>query len=856
MSKQPSIFNGLNPSTYNASDPFPLWVIQVVVIIGMTQLLALILGRIRQPRVISEVIGGVLLGPSVMGRIPGFSNTVFPNNASIAILTLTADIGLILFLFLVGLEIDVRVMRRNARASIAISLAGLIVPLGLGAALAVPIYHNFIDQSVNFGYFILFVAVAVGITAFPVLCRILTELKLVDTTVGVVVLAAGVGNDIIGWVLLALTVALVNSSKGITALWILLAAVAYILFLTIPVRWGYRWLARRTGSLETGQPSLLMMTVTVVIIFISAFYTDIIGIHPIFGGFLAGLIIPHDNGYAIALVEKVEDLVSVLLLPLYFALSGLRTNLGLLNNGITWGYTILICVVSFFSKFLGCSISARLTGFSLRESGAIGSLMACKGLVELIALNIGLQAGILNTRVFSMFVLHALVTTFVTTPLVLMFYPERFHVRVYNPANTGMKKAHHESGHHDVAPDGLKTRFTVALDRVEQLPAAMTLAHLLHSPEPTTPCESPKLADNETSLTVYRGGQVSVNALRLIPLSDRTSAVFKSHETESLIRSDTILSVFGTFGHLNRIAVSSALSVLSPEDYSAHIINYARETASQMIVLPWTIAPSSSGAASDNAEVITSASSASADSALDGLFQMSSNVIRKLFIESPIDVALFVDRSSLQPVGGRQHVFLPFFGGADDRLALTFVAQLCMRPDVTATVLRVKLGAMAKLTPYSTAEDSPKGADIDSAIPTLAYTPYPDTVYAADSTQTRLESDTADDLLWGQYVSSTEEAGAAARMSLKELYAERPLHEVLQAAREVAQADVQLLVVAGRSRRTSQGLQNAEVRELCTERGVSFNIELSKTMGDAAAAFVVDNVRGNLLVMQRAQRHP
>lgn len=161
----------------------------------MTQLLALILGRIRQPRVISEVIGGVLLGPSVMGRIPGFSNTVFPNNASIAILTLTADIGLILFLFLVGLEIDVRVMRRNARASIAISLAGLIVPLGLGAALAVPIYHNFIDQSVNFGYFILFVAVAVGITAFPVLCRILTELKLVDTTVGVVVLAAGVGND-------------------------------------------------------------------------------------------------------------------------------------------------------------------------------------------------------------------------------------------------------------------------------------------------------------------------------------------------------------------------------------------------------------------------------------------------------------------------------------------------------------------------------------------------------------------------------------------------------------------------------------------------------------------------------------
>jgi len=217
---------------------------------------------IDQPRVIAEVIGGVVLGPSIMRRIPGFTNTVFPN-ASIPILTLTSDIGLILFLFLVGMEIDVRVMRRNAKASIAISVAGLVFPLGLGAALAVPLYNVFIDDSVNFGYFVLFVAVAVGITAFPVLCRILTELKLVDTTVGVVVLAAGVGNDIIGWVLLALTVALVNASKGITALWILLTAVAYVLFLTIPVRWGYRWLARRTSSLETGQPSLLMMTVTI-----------------------------------------------------------------------------------------------------------------------------------------------------------------------------------------------------------------------------------------------------------------------------------------------------------------------------------------------------------------------------------------------------------------------------------------------------------------------------------------------------------------------------------------------------------------------------------------------------------------
>ena len=161
----------------------------------MIQFLAFFLSRIRQPRVIAEVIGGVLLGPSVFGRIPNFSNTIFPA-ASLPMINLTSTIGLVFFLFLVGLEIDVKIIRKHFKASIAISAVGLIIPLGLGAALGVPIYHQFVDPSVNYGYFLLFVAVAVGITAFPVLCRILTELKLLEDTVGVVTLAAGVGNDV------------------------------------------------------------------------------------------------------------------------------------------------------------------------------------------------------------------------------------------------------------------------------------------------------------------------------------------------------------------------------------------------------------------------------------------------------------------------------------------------------------------------------------------------------------------------------------------------------------------------------------------------------------------------------------
>lgn len=239
---------------------------------------------------------------------------------------------------------------------------------------------------------------AIGITAFPVLCRILAELKLLDTTVGVTVLSAGVGNDVVGWILLALTVALVNASSGLTALWVLLTSVGYVLFLLIPVKWAYIWIARRTGSLESGRPTTLMMTITLILVLASAFFTDVIGVHAIFGGFLAGLVIPKDNGFAISLVEKLEDLVSILFLPLYFAISGLSTDLGLLNNGITWGYVVVICLsaclcysvhqdahldhrFAFVSKFFSCGIAARLNGFNLRESGAIGALMSCKGYV-------------------------------------------------------------------------------------------------------------------------------------------------------------------------------------------------------------------------------------------------------------------------------------------------------------------------------------------------------------------------------------------------------------------------------------------------------------------------------------------
>ena len=222
------------------------------------------------------------LGPTAFGRIPGFSQNIFPPQ-SIPYLSLVADIGLCLFLFLVGLEIDMAIIRRNVRLSVSVAAAGVAIPFGLGAALAIPLYRHFIDASeVSYTHFMLFTGVAFSITAFPVLCRILTELKLLDTTVGIVVLSAGVGNDIIGWTLLALSVALVNAGSGLTALWILMICVGWSLFMLFIVRRVLFWVARSTRSIESG-PTIFFMTVTIVILFGSAFFTDAIGVHAIFG---------------------------------------------------------------------------------------------------------------------------------------------------------------------------------------------------------------------------------------------------------------------------------------------------------------------------------------------------------------------------------------------------------------------------------------------------------------------------------------------------------------------------------------------------------------------------------------------
>ncbi|KAG6856993.1 hypothetical protein H0H87_011087 [Tephrocybe sp. NHM501043] len=869
----------------------------------MTQFLALFLDRIRQPRVIAEVIGGILLGPTVMGRIPGFRNAIFPDT-SLPGLTLTSTIGLIIFLFLVGLEIDTKIIKRNKVSATAISVAGLLVPLGLGAALGVGIYREFISPTVNFGYFLLFTAVAIGITAFPVLCRILTSLKLLDTTVGVVTLAAGVGNDVVGWILLALTVALVNASTGLTALYVLLVCVGYVILLLYPGRWAYVWLARRTGSLEQGSPTAGMMTLTLLIVFVSAFFTDIIGVHAIFGassfrwrprhpaklspgGFLAGLIIPHENGYAISLVEKLEDLVNIIFLPIvrimlrftsesdrvafdsqYFTLSGLRTNLGLMNDGKTWGYTIIICLVAFFSKFASCYATAYATGFNWREAGAIGSLMSCKGLVELIVLNIGLQANILDTRTFSMFVVHAVILTFITTPLTLLFYPER--CRVHSGRQQGGHNNEGGTGPRQSPDDEIKTRFALILDKMEQLPAAMTVAQLL---QPNTAPSStltlvPSVANSlEKTLKqpVTAGSPpIAINALRLIELTNRTSAVFKSKAAESLVYNDPVVSVFRTFGYLNRLHVSGALSVVEYYEFSSAISKHVTESESQMVILPW----------SRGVTIVDDDSNTTgALNPFDGVFHKTSThdqtksatyseFIRSVFSTSPSHVALFVDRGLTTPYDGfsSQQLFMPFFGGPDDRLALSFLVQLCRNPTVKATVVRIqKIDDILKGDINAVVDDKSKPltpaatvtVPLHQANQTIAAA---DTVYAQGDTQTRLASTTADSLTWDKYASpaSAEDDTTLARIKFSTISSAQPLHTIVDLVGEHAKETRNLIIIAGRSRRMAVESHASELQSLISDAGASMSSMVPKTLGDVGAALVVTGAAASLLVLQAA----
>jgi Kef-type K+ transport system membrane component KefB len=386
----------------------------LIVIIAASRLLGALFRYLHQPRVIGEVIAGIVLGPSLLGRVaPELQHFLLPETTA-PYLGIVAQIGVILFMFLVGLELDTSVLRERSHTTLAISHASIVLPFLLGALLAVWLYPVLSSADVAFTHFTLFMGVSMSVTAFPVLARILTDRNMHRSKLGVIALSCAAVDDVSAWCLLAAIVGLVHA-RGASALVTLGLTLAYVAFMLTVVRRGLlHWLRRE--SLRGALPTWSGATVLIALL-ISALITESIGIHALFGAFLLGAIIPHDSQLARDTTRKLEDLVVVVLLPAFFAFTGMRTRLSLLDSAADIGLCALIVLVACVGKIGGTVVAGRLTGLGLREATALGVLMNTRGLMELIVLNVGLDLGVISPRLFAMLVVMAVVTTLATAPL-------------------------------------------------------------------------------------------------------------------------------------------------------------------------------------------------------------------------------------------------------------------------------------------------------------------------------------------------------------------------------------------------------------------------------------------------------
>jgi len=412
--------NGTTESTSRApSAPAPhanvllhvLLALGVIIVVG--RLLGALFSRLGQPPVIGEVVAGILLGPSLLGYLwPDAMAFILPQ-AVMPHLGVLAQLGVILYMFLVGLELNSELLRSRAHATVAISHASIVVPFLLGAALALWLYRGLAPEGVPFTSFALFMGVAMAITAFPVLARILTDRGIDKTELGVLALTCAAVDDATAWCLLALAAGVAQAQAGgaVGIIAMALVFVAVMLFVIGPV--AVRWL-----RVHQGDTLPIYVTVAVIVALLaSSLATEAIGIHAVFGAFLLGAVIPHDSAVTRVFTHKLEDVVGILLLPAFFAYTGMRTQFGLVATLEEWLICGVIIVVATAGKFGGTLAAARFTGLPWRTSAALGILMNTRGLMQLIVLNIGLDLGVISETLFAMLVVMALVTTVATTPV-------------------------------------------------------------------------------------------------------------------------------------------------------------------------------------------------------------------------------------------------------------------------------------------------------------------------------------------------------------------------------------------------------------------------------------------------------
>jgi Kef-type K+ transport system membrane component KefB len=404
----------LDSLMHNVQHPLAILLAQIVTIIIVARFFGWMFRKIGQPSVIGEIIAGIVLGPSLVGMyFPEFSNALFPV-ASLGNLQFLSQIGLILFMFVIGMELDLKVLKNKANEALVISHASIIIPFALGIGLSYFIYYRFAPAGIEFLSFSLFMGIAMSITAFPVLARIVQERGIHKTKIGTIVITCAATDDITAWCILAAVIAIVKAGSFVSSLYIIGLAFVYVLMMIFVVK----PFLKRIGDLYSTKNKLNKPVVAIffLTLILSSYTTEIIGIHALFGAFMTGAIMPDIAKFRAIFINKVEDVSVILLLPLFFVFTGLRTQIGLINDPYLWKITGFIILVAVVGKFLGSALAAKFVGQNWHDSLTIGALMNTRGLMELVVLNIGYDLGVLTSEVFTMMVIMALVTTFMTGP--------------------------------------------------------------------------------------------------------------------------------------------------------------------------------------------------------------------------------------------------------------------------------------------------------------------------------------------------------------------------------------------------------------------------------------------------------
>ncbi|KAI5083975.1 hypothetical protein GOP47_0000144 [Adiantum capillus-veneris] len=630
----------------------PLLILQICLVLLVTRALAVLLKPLRQPRVIAEIIGGVLLGPSALGRIASYKEKVFPKE-SLTLLETVADLGLLLFLFLVGLELDLTALRRTGKHALIIAAAGITLPFVAGVGVSI-ILHQTISSDSKFAPFLVFMGVALSITAFPVLARILAERRLLMTDVGQMAMSAAAVNDVAAWVLLALAVALSGSGKSpLIALWVLLCGVAFVAFMFIAAKPLMVKVARQATESEPVNEMYVAFTLAAVLV--SGFVTDAIGIHSIFGAFVFGLVIPKHGPFAGLLTEKIEDLVTILLLPLYFAVSGLKTNIGSINGAQAGGLLVLVITTACGGKIIGTFLVAYLSKMGVRKSLTLGFLMNTKGLVELIVLNIGKDRKVLNEETFAIMVIMALFTTFITTPMIMWLYkPAR------NPVPYTRRTLY--------APNEKVTESELRLLAcVHGMPNVHAIINLVEAVRGT----------RRRALHMY--------ILHMVQLSERPSSIMKVQRVRregrpfwdnqsNSCENNSIMVAFEAFGQLSKVTVRPMTAISRFDDMHEDICITAEDKRAAVIILPF------------HKHVVVNGQGWEGNSS--GLRHVTQRVLQ----HAPCSVGILVDRGigmmSHPSSSVNQNVAVLFYGGPDDREALAFGYRVAEHPGVRLTVYR------------------------------------------------------------------------------------------------------------------------------------------------------------------------